>query len=159
MNIFGIGGFELLIIIAVATLIIGPRRVTEMLRDARKVYSELKRQRENLTSMVSEEMAIEELRKESGINEVSEAAAVVREELALPKNELGELQTVVRSERLTMLNLLSDDEPVKHSSDSTENTTRYIEQHSDLDGDRDHPAKVDDSSDSIKGSLSGGGRG
>ena len=112
LNIFGIGGYELLIIIVAAVFIVGPRRVGEMVRDARRVYSELRRQRENITAMVSEELEVEELKKDAGLESLSDEIRAVKEELALDQEQDEDLKSVrsaLRPEKFTLGGLVAEE--------------------------------------------------
>lgn len=90
MNILGIGGFELLLIIVVALFIVGPRRLMRGIQDFKRFYSEFKRRRDEFTSMVSESVEAETIRKEvvepatKGAEEIREALTVRPEEF-MPK--------------------------------------------------------------------------
>ena len=48
MTLFGIGGFEFLLIAAIALFVLGPKRLLEGIREGRRIYSEFKRQRDAL---------------------------------------------------------------------------------------------------------------
>ena len=64
MGFLGVGGLEFLVIFGVAIFIVGPKRLAEGVRTGRKYYTELKRQRDELTAMVTEAIDAEELRKD-----------------------------------------------------------------------------------------------
>ena len=86
MNIIGIGGTEFLLIAVVALFIVGPRRLIRGIQDLKRFYSEFKRRRDEFTSMVSESVEAETLRKElvepatTGAEEIREALTVRPEE-------------------------------------------------------------------------------
>ena len=61
---FGIGGFELLLIAAIALFVLGPKRMLEGIREGRRIYSELKRQRDALQSLITEAIDLEELKRQ-----------------------------------------------------------------------------------------------
>ncbi len=63
MNLFGIGGLELMVVFLVALLVVGPVRLVHGARMARKYMTELRRQREELTQMVEEAVDIEDIRE------------------------------------------------------------------------------------------------
>ena len=77
MNILGIGGFELLLIILIALFIVGPSNLLIFIRKTKIVYSEFKQKRDELISVVEQRIDldddIEELKniKES-LSDVSE---------------------------------------------------------------------------------------
>ena len=50
MTIFGIGGFEVLLIGAIALFVLGPKRLLDGIRQGRRIYTDLKRQRAALQS-------------------------------------------------------------------------------------------------------------
>lgn len=64
MNFLGIGGLEFLLIFGVAMFFLGPKRLAEGVRTGRKYYTELRRYRQELTSLVTEALDAEELKKE-----------------------------------------------------------------------------------------------
>ena len=63
MNLFGIGGLELIVVFLIALLVVGPVRLVEGARLARKYLTELRRQREELTQMVEEAVDMEGIRE------------------------------------------------------------------------------------------------
>ena len=63
MNFLGIGGLELIVVFLVALLVVGPVRLVEGARTARKYLTELRRQREELTQMVEEAVDMEGIRE------------------------------------------------------------------------------------------------
>ncbi|MDA0676768.1 MAG: hypothetical protein O2788_02040 [Chloroflexi bacterium] len=64
MSFFGIGGLEFLMIFGVALFFLGPKRLAQGVRTGRKYYTELKRYRDELTSLVSEAIDADELKKD-----------------------------------------------------------------------------------------------
>jgi len=64
MNFFGIGGLELVVVFLVALLVVGPVRLVQGARTARKYMTELRRQREELTQMVEEAVDAEGIREQ-----------------------------------------------------------------------------------------------
>ena len=63
MNFLGIGGLELIVIFIIGLLVVGPVRLVEGVRTARKYMTELRRQREELTQMVEEAVDVEGIRE------------------------------------------------------------------------------------------------
>ena len=63
MNFFGVGGLELIVVFIIGLLVVGPVRMVEGVRTARKYMTELRRQREELTQMVEEAVDIEGIRE------------------------------------------------------------------------------------------------
>lgn len=55
MNFLGIGGFEILVIAAVAFMVLGPRKMSETGKAVGKTLRELRRQRDELTAMVMQD--------------------------------------------------------------------------------------------------------
>jgi Sec-independent protein translocase protein TatA len=55
VNFLGIGGLEVLVIALVAFLVLGPKRMAEAGKTAAKVLSQLRKQRDELTSALLEE--------------------------------------------------------------------------------------------------------
>lgn len=87
MNIIGIGTMEFLLILAVALFVVGPRRLIRGIQDFKRFYSEFKRRRDEFTSMVSESVEAEVIRKEivepvtKGTEEIRDALTVKPEEI------------------------------------------------------------------------------
>ena len=63
MNFLGIGGIELVVVFLVALLVVGPVRLVQGAKTARKYMTELRRQREELTQMVEEAVDMEDIRE------------------------------------------------------------------------------------------------
>ncbi len=63
MNFLGIGGLELVVVFLVALLVVGPVRLVQGAKTARKYMTELRRQREELTQMVEEAVDLEDIRE------------------------------------------------------------------------------------------------
>ena len=63
MNFLGIGGLELVLVFLVALLVVGPVRLVQGAKTARKYMTELRRQREELTQMVEEAVDMEGIRE------------------------------------------------------------------------------------------------
>ncbi len=63
MNFLGIGGLELVVVFLVALLVVGPVRLVQGAKTARKYMTELRRQREELTQMVEEAVDMEGIRE------------------------------------------------------------------------------------------------
>lgn len=94
-GLFGIGGLEFLIIFGVAIFVVGPKRLAEGVRTGRKYYTELKRQRDELTALVTEAIDAEELKKDfeetkkaAWDDSATEAVAGVKEDLTLDQGDL-----------------------------------------------------------------------
>ena len=60
MNIFGIGGFELVMIMIIAVFIVGPANLLIFIRKTRLVYSEFKKQRDELISAVEQTIDVDD---------------------------------------------------------------------------------------------------
>ncbi len=109
MNILGIGGYELLIIILIGIFVVGPKRVGEMVHQLRRVYTELKQKREDITAMVSEELEIEEIKKEAQMDVMSSDVRKMKEDLSLDttlKKDLQPMQSSLQPQRFTLGNLI-----------------------------------------------------
>ena len=63
MNFLGIGGLELVLVMLVALFVVGPVRLVEGARTARKYMTEIRRQREELTQMIEEAADVEGLKE------------------------------------------------------------------------------------------------
>ena len=64
MSFFGLGGFEVLVIGAIALFVLGPKRLLEGIREGRKIYTDLKRQRVALQALITEAIDLEDLKKQ-----------------------------------------------------------------------------------------------
>jgi Sec-independent protein translocase protein TatA len=64
MNIFGVGGFELIMIFIIALFIVGPTNLLVLIRKTRIIYSEFKKQRDELISAVEQSIEIDDDIKE-----------------------------------------------------------------------------------------------
>ena len=83
MSFFGLGEFEILVIGAIALFVLGPKRLLEGIRDGRKIYTDLKRQRDALQSLITEAIDLEELKKQIDVEGVKESVKSLEEDLAL----------------------------------------------------------------------------
>ena len=83
MTIFGIGGFEVLLIGAIALFVLGPKRLLDGIRQGRRIYTDLKRQRDALQSLVTEAIDLEEIKNQVGVDEIKDSAALLENALGL----------------------------------------------------------------------------
>ena len=83
MTIFGIGGFEVLLIGAIALFVLGPKRLLDGIRQGRRIYTDLKRQRDALQSLVTEAIDLEEIKNQVGVDDIKDSAASLENALAL----------------------------------------------------------------------------
>ena len=83
MTIFGIGGFEVLLIGAIALFVLGPKRLLDGIRQGRRIYTDLKRQRDALQSLVTEAIDLEEIKNQVGVDEIKDSAASLENALTL----------------------------------------------------------------------------
>jgi len=60
MNILGIGGFELLLILLIALFIVGPSNLLIFIRKTKIIYSEFKQKRDELISVVEQTIDIDD---------------------------------------------------------------------------------------------------
>ena len=70
MNFFGVGGFEFLLILFVALFFLGPKNLIFGIRKMRLFYTQLKKQRDELISIVTEAVEIEELKKLDSLDDI-----------------------------------------------------------------------------------------
>ena len=114
MTIFGIGGFEVLLIGAIALFVLGPKRLLDGIRQGRRVYTDLKRQRDALQSLVTEAIDLEEIKKQVSVDEIKDSATSLENELAL--DQLNEdvqkslSSSVSRKRKLTWLDTSTEEE-------------------------------------------------
>ncbi|MDG0868061.1 hypothetical protein [Candidatus Lucifugimonas marina] len=64
MSFFGLGGLEIVLIGAIALFVLGPKRMLQGIRDGRKIYSDLKRQRDTLQTLITEAIDLEDLKEQ-----------------------------------------------------------------------------------------------
>ena len=57
MNIFGIGFLELVVIMAIALIVLGPAKTIDMAKDAGKMLGEMRRSLADVSKAVNEEAA------------------------------------------------------------------------------------------------------
>ena len=80
MNVFGIGGLEFLLLGAIALFVLGPKRMLEGIREGRRFYANLKRQRAELQSMITEAIDLEELKKQIDSEGLAKEARALKED-------------------------------------------------------------------------------
>ena len=83
MTIFGLGGFEVMVIAAIALFVLGPKRLLEGIREGRRVYTDLKRQRKALQSMITEAIDMEDLGKQIDLDGMNDSVKSVKEKIRL----------------------------------------------------------------------------
>ncbi|NQW20736.1 MAG: hypothetical protein HQ477_08445 [Chloroflexi bacterium] len=83
MSFFGLGGFEIMVIGAIALFVLGPKRLLEGIRDGRKIYTDLKRQRDALQSLITEAIDLEDLKKQIGVDDIKESVKSIEDDLKL----------------------------------------------------------------------------
>ena len=83
MNFLGIGGLEFLLLAAVALFVLGPKRMLEGIREGRRIYSNLRRQRAELQSMITEAIDLEEIKKQVDSEGLLSDAKALQEDLSL----------------------------------------------------------------------------
>ena len=122
MTIFGIGGFEVLLIGAIALFVLGPKRFLDGIRQGRRVYTDLKRQRDALQSLVTEAIDLEEIKKQVSVDEIKDSAASLENELALDQlNEDAQKSlssSVSRKRKLTWSETSTEEERLDHRPES-----------------------------------------
>ena len=104
MNFLGIGGLELIVVFIIALLVVGPVRLVEGVRTARKYMTELRRQREELTQMVEEAVDVEGIRErldqDGLLDDVRDLASElndIREDAQSITTDATELKSLARS--------------------------------------------------------------
>ena len=94
MNFLGIGSLEFLLIIAIGLAVVGPKRLLGGLRELKRMYTDFKRYRDELSTMVTDAIEVEELKKDiepltEGAKEIQKALSLSPEDI-LPKEVLEE---------------------------------------------------------------------
>ena len=117
MTIFGIGGFEVLLIGAIALFVLGPKRLLDGIRQSRRVYTDLKRQRDALQSLITEAIDLEDIKKQVNVDEVKDSVVSVENELAIDQlNEdvrMADSSSVSRKRQLNWADTAAEDE-IRH---------------------------------------------
>jgi len=90
VTFFGLGGFEVMVIAAIALFVLGPKRLLEGIRDGRRMYSDLKRQRDALQSMITEAIDMEDMKNQVDINGVKSAVKSLENDFKLDQAIDGE---------------------------------------------------------------------
>ena len=85
MSFFGLGGLEIVLIGAIALFVLGPKRLLEGIRDGRKVYADLKRQRDTLQSLITEAIDIEDLKEKIDADGINDAVKSLEDDLKIDK--------------------------------------------------------------------------
>ena len=104
MNFLGIGGLELIVIFIIGLLVVGPIRLVEGVRTARKYMTELRRQREELTQMVEEAVDVEGIRESldqdgllDDVRDLTSEINDIREDAQSIATDATELKSLARS--------------------------------------------------------------
>ncbi len=97
MTFFGLGGFEVMLIGAIALFVLGPKRLLDGIRDGRRIYSDLKRQRDALQSMITEAIDLEDLKKQVDADGIKDSVTSLKDDLNLDEaaEELRRANAVV----------------------------------------------------------------
>lgn len=83
MTFFGLGGFEVMVIAAIALFVLGPKRLLDGIRDGRRMYSDLKRQRDALQSMITEAIDMEDLKNQVDIDGIKDGVKSLENDFKL----------------------------------------------------------------------------
>jgi Sec-independent protein translocase protein TatA len=83
MSFFGMGGFEVMLIGAIALFVLGPKRLLEGIRDGRRMYADLKRQRDTLQSLITEAIDLEDLKEQIDPHGLRETVESLKDDLKL----------------------------------------------------------------------------
>jgi Sec-independent protein translocase protein TatA len=97
MSFFGMGGFEVMLIGAIALFVLGPKRLLEGIRDGRRMYADLKRQRDTLQSLITEAIDLEDLKQQIDPDGLRETVESLKDDLKLDQTaeELRKASEVV----------------------------------------------------------------
>ena len=88
---------EVLLIGAIALFVLGPKRLLEGIRQGRRIYTDLKRQRDALQSLVTEAIDLQEIKKQVNVDEIKDGASSLENELALDQLNEDVQKSVNRS--------------------------------------------------------------
>lgn len=128
MNFLGIGGIELVVVFLVALLVVGPVRLVQGAKTARKYMTELRRQREELTQMVEEAVDMEGIRERldqdgllDEVRDLSSELSDFRDEAQSLTTDASDFKSLARSVvRPSGYAKASDDEVSQPEPNSTE---------------------------------------
>ena len=89
MSFFGLGGFEVMLIGAIALFVLGPKRLLDGIRDGRKIYTDLKRQRDALQSLITEAIDLEDLKDQIDVDGMKDTVKSLEDDLNIDQVEEG----------------------------------------------------------------------
>ena len=91
------GGFEVMLVGAIALFVLGPKRLLEGIRDGRKMYADLKRQRDTLQSLITEAIDLEDLKDQLDVDGMRDSVESLKDDLNLDQaaEELRKANEVV----------------------------------------------------------------
>ena len=125
MNFLGIGGLELVVVMLIALFVVGPVRLVEGARTARKYMTEIRRQREELTQMIEEAADIEGVKEaldqDGIIGEIRDIKSELEsfgDEAATISDDIDEVRNVARAVKRPM-GYARESMRAKKSSDAT----------------------------------------
>ncbi|MBT4126639.1 MAG: hypothetical protein HOJ22_06030 [Chloroflexi bacterium] len=83
MSFFGMGGLEVVLIGAIALFVLGPKRMLQGIRDGRKIYSDLKRQRDTLQTLITEAIDLEDLKEQIDADGIKDTVKTLEDDLKI----------------------------------------------------------------------------
>lgn len=83
MSFFGLGGLEIVLIGAIALFVLGPKRMLDGIRDGRRIYSDLKRQRDTLQSLITEAIDLEDLKEQIDADGIKDTVKSLEDDLKI----------------------------------------------------------------------------
>jgi len=89
VSFFGLGGFEVMLIGAIALFVLGPKRLLDGIRDGRKIYTDLKRQRDALQSLITEAIDLEDLKDQIDVDGIKDTVKSLEDDLEIDQVEEG----------------------------------------------------------------------
>jgi sec-independent protein translocase protein TatB len=115
MNFLNIGTGELLLVFVIALIVVGPRRLPEMVRNLGKIMNDLRKMSQEFTTQITQEL-------ESPAKELAE----VKRELEAPIKELGEITQGLEAPAKESEAKGQAKDQVKGETDETEDEAREI---------------------------------
>jgi sec-independent protein translocase protein TatB len=115
MNFLNIGTGELLLVFVIALIVVGPRRLPEIVRNLGKIMNDLRKMSQELTTQITQEL-------EAPAKELAE----VKRELEAPIKELGEITQGLEAPAKESEAKGEAKDQVKGETDETEDEAREV---------------------------------
>jgi len=119
MSFFNIGSLEIVLILVIAILVVGPKRLVEMVQALRRLTDQLRRMSSEFTSNIQSEF--DQIEREAGLDEEGESLAdVVRDGLDPITGIQADLRATVRETRQALEKMVLSEPRARQSSQAPE---------------------------------------